>query len=51
MDKKRHGPKKGAGRKWAERLKQLGEQPPPKELMDKINSVQKPVDKKEGKDS
>lgn len=31
-------PKKGAGRRLAERLKKLGLQKPPKSLMDKINN-------------
>lgn len=30
-------PQKGAGRKWAARLKELGKQKPPKDLVDKIN--------------
>ncbi|MBK9321652.1 MAG: hypothetical protein IPM97_01610 [Bdellovibrionaceae bacterium] len=31
-------PKNGAGRRLAERLKKLGQQKPPKSLMDKINN-------------
>jgi hypothetical protein len=31
-------PQKGAGRRLAERLKKLGQQKPPKSLMDKINN-------------
>lgn len=37
MEKKINVPKKGAGRKWAKRLKELGEQRPPKDLMDILN--------------
>jgi hypothetical protein len=37
MEKKKNGPQKGAGRKWAARLKELGQRPPPKDLVDKIN--------------
>ncbi len=32
-------PKKGAGRRLAERLAKLGQQKPPKSLMDKINNI------------
>lgn len=42
MEKKKHGPKKGAVRKWSEKLKQLGEQPPPKDLMEILNQSEKP---------
>ncbi len=41
MEKKR-GPVKGAGRKWAARLKELGKQPPPQDLVDKINGTTSP---------
>lgn len=42
MEKKKINiPQKGAGRKWAARLKELGKQPPPKDLMDKINEDEK----------
>lgn len=37
MEKKAHVPKKGAGRKWAKRLEELGQQKPPSDLIDKIN--------------
>lgn len=42
MEKKKNGPKKGAAKKWSERLKQIGEQPPPKELMEILNQTEKP---------
>ena len=35
--KKINYPKKGAARKWSKRLEELGNQPPPEELMKKIN--------------
>ena len=42
MDKKKINiPQKGAGRKWATRLKELGKQSPPKDLIDKINEDEK----------
>ena len=44
MSKKLNIPQKGAGRKWAARLKELGKQPPPQKLIDAINK------KKENKD-
>lgn len=37
MKKKINIPKKGAGRKWAARLKELGQQAPPQELIDIVN--------------
>lgn len=38
MEKKKVNlPQKGAGRKWASRLKELGKQAPPKDLVEKIN--------------
>lgn len=36
MNREQRGPKKGVGRKWAQRLKELGERQPPKTLLDKI---------------
>ena len=36
-EKKVNIPKKGAGRRLANRLEELGQQPPPKDLIDKIN--------------
>ena len=44
-------PKKGAGRKWASRLEELGKRKPPRDLVKKINDpnnqkqVAKPVKK------
>lgn len=35
--KKPHLPKKGAGRKLSARLKDLGKQQPPKDIVNKIN--------------
>ena len=42
MKKKVNTPKKGAAKKWSEQLKQLREQPPPKDLMDILNQTEKP---------
>ncbi len=42
MNNKKHGPKKGAAKKWSERLKQIGEQPPPEDLMKILNQTEKP---------
>ncbi len=42
MEKKKHGPKKGAVKKWSERLEKLGEQSPPEDLMKIINKTEKP---------
>lgn len=41
MERENRGPKKGAGRKWAQRLKELGEQPPPKDLVERIRRKDK----------
>jgi hypothetical protein len=38
MEKRVNIPKKGAGRRLANKLEELGKQPPPKELVDKINN-------------
>ena len=38
--KKVNKPKKGAARKWAQRLKELGEQRPPQDLIDKLNETE-----------
>jgi hypothetical protein len=42
MEKKKHGPKKGAAKKWSERLEKLGEQSPPDDLMKIINKIETP---------
>lgn len=42
MKKKVNTPKKGATRKWAERLKNSREQPPSEELMNILNRTEKP---------
>ena len=42
MNKKINIPKKGASRKWAQKFKELGQQPPPKDLMEIFNRVEKP---------
>lgn len=41
MKEKARVPKKGAGRRWAEKLKDLGRQSPPRDLVDKINKDDK----------
>lgn len=41
MDKKVRVPKKGAGRRLAQKLKELGQQKPPQTLIDKINGDDK----------
>jgi hypothetical protein len=42
MEKRKNSPQKGAAKKWSERLKELGEQPPPKDLMEILNQTKKP---------
>lgn len=42
MEKKVNIPKKGAAKKWSERLKELGNQAPPKDLVEKINKIEQP---------
>ena len=44
MTENKRVPKKGAGRKWAARLKELAQKDPPSELVKKIN--EKEEDKK-----
>ncbi len=44
MNKKKNIPQKGAAKKWSERLKELGNQPPPKDIVDRLSG-----DKKEEK--
>lgn len=46
MNKKVNIPKPGAGRRLAARLKELGKQPPPKDLMDILNQTEKPKSEK-----
>lgn len=41
MKEKKHGPKKGAAKKWSERLKQIGEQAPPEDLLKILNETEK----------
>lgn len=43
MKEKKHGPKKGAAKKWSERLKQIGEQAPPEDLLKILNQTEKPT--------
>jgi hypothetical protein len=43
MEKKINIPQKGAARKWSQRLKELGQQRPPKELMEILNQTEKPT--------
>ena len=38
MKNKKKGPKKGAAKKWSERLREVGNQSPPKDLIDVINN-------------
>jgi hypothetical protein len=42
---KRNVPKKGAAKKWSERLKELGQQKPPQDIVDRLNGV-KDIEKK-----
>lgn len=42
MNTKKQGPKNGAAKKWSERLKQIGEQTPPEDLMKILNQTEKP---------
>ncbi len=42
MERKRNGPRKGAAKKWSERLKKIREQPPSSELMEILNQTKKP---------
>jgi len=37
MDNKKNIPQKGAAKKWSQRLKEVGQQSPPKDLMEKLN--------------
>lgn len=41
MEKKKNVPKKGAAKKWSDRLKELGNQPPPQDIVDRLNGVKK----------
>jgi hypothetical protein len=41
MEKKKNGPQKGAAKKWSQRLKELGEQSPPKDLLEILNQTEK----------
>jgi hypothetical protein len=41
MEKKINKPQKGAAKKWAGILKEIGQKSPPKELIDKINEGEK----------
>lgn len=42
MDKrKKNIPQKGASKKWSERLKELGNQPPPQDIVDRLNGIKK----------
>lgn len=43
MNQKKQGPKKGAAKKWSERLKKIGEQAPPGDLMKILNETEKPT--------
>lgn len=39
MKNKKNIPQKGAAKKWSERLKELGQQPPPQDIVDRLNGV------------
>lgn len=41
MKEKKHGPKKGAAKKWSERLKQIGQRTPPEDLLKILNETEK----------
>ncbi len=41
MERKKNGPKKGAVKKWSEKLEKLGEQAPPEDIMKIINKIEK----------
>ncbi len=41
MNENKHGPKKGAAKKWSERLKQIGDQVPPGDLLKILNEAEK----------
>jgi hypothetical protein len=41
MNKKKNVLQKGAAKKWSERLKELGNQPPPQDIVDRLNGVKK----------
>ncbi|MBN8538043.1 MAG: hypothetical protein J0M15_13395 [Deltaproteobacteria bacterium] len=43
MNKTKQGPKKGAAKKWSERLKKIGEKTPPEDLMKILNETEKPA--------
>lgn len=43
MKEKKHGPKKGAAKKWSERLKQIGQQTPPEDLLKILNETVSPT--------
>jgi hypothetical protein len=41
MNSNKNVPQKGAARKWSKRLKELGQTPPPADLVKKINKDDK----------
>lgn len=42
MEKKmKNIPQKGAAKKWSKRLKELGNQPPPQDIVDRLNGAKK----------
>jgi hypothetical protein len=45
MEVKKRGPKKGAAKKWSDRLKKIGEQAPPEDLMKIINQIEPPKER------
>jgi hypothetical protein len=45
MKERKKGPQKGAAKMWSQKLKEFGEQKPPKDLMEILNQVEKPSNK------
>lgn len=39
MRHQKQGPKPGAAKKWSERLKEIGNRPPPQKLIEILNQV------------
>lgn len=42
MEQKKRVPKKGAAKKWSERLNEVAQQPPSKDILEKLNRTEKP---------
>lgn len=41
MEQKKRVPKKGAAKKWSERLQEVAQQPPSKDFLEKLNRIDK----------